>query len=234
MIHQESRQAYGVLRIQAELQESGVYVGRGRIARLMRSAGLRSRHRRRKRRASKAHGLAVAKNHLKRQFKVDAPNRVWVADMTYIETGEGWLYLSVLMDRYSRRIVGWKTSGRMTRQLVIDTLQRALVLRRPERGLLHHSDQGSQYASIDYQKMLRRNGIVCSMNRAGNCHDNAVIESFFGSLKKEWVRGKWYETRDKATRDLFEYIEVFYNRKRRHSALGLVSPETFEKRRDHA
>ncbi len=234
VIHQESRQAYGVLRIQAELREAGVHVGHSRIARLMQVNGLRSRHRRRKRRAAKAHGLAIARNHLKRQFTVGTPNRVWVADMTYIETGEGWLYLAVLMDLYSRRIVGWKTGGRMTRQLVIDTLQRALVLRRPGRGLLHHSDQGSQYASIDYQMMLKRNGITCSMNRAGNCYDNAVIESFFGSLKKEWVRGKWYATRDEATRDLFDYIEVFYNRKRRHSALGLISPEAFEKRRDHA
>jgi len=226
---------YGVPRIQAELQAQGEQVGRGRIARLMRENGLRTRHRRRfKRPGSKRHSWPVAKNHLKRNFTTDAPDRVWAADMTYIETGEGWLYLAVVMDLYSRRVVGWSTSGRMTRRLTMEALRRALAQRGIVRGLIHHSDQGSQYASIDYQMMLQRNGIVCSMNRAGNCYDNAAMESFFSSLKREWVRGKRYASRDQATRDLFDYIEVFYNRKRRHSALGLVSPEEFEKGQDHA
>lgn len=226
---------YGVPRIQAELRSRGESAGRGRIARLMRENGLCTRHRRRfKRPGSHAHSWPIAKNLLKRDFTAEAPDRVWVADMTYIETGEGWLYLAVLMDLYSRRIVGWATSARMTRRLTMDALRRALIRRGTVRGLVHHSDQGSQYASIDYQMMLHRNGIVCSMNRAGNCYDNAVMESFFSSLKREWVRGKRYRSRVAATRDLFDYIEVFYNRKRRHSALGLVTPEEFERRQNHA
>jgi len=198
----------------------------------MREKGLRVRHRRRFRRPSGGKGRwAVAENRLARQFDVDRPNKVWVADMTYIETGEGWLHLAAVMDLFSRRIVGWSVSKRMTRQLTIEALRQALVRRSPQRGLLHHSDQGSQYASIDYQMILRRNGIEGSMNRAGNCYDNAAMESFFSSLKREWVRGKDYATRTEATRDLFEYIEVFYNRKRRHSKLGQISPEEYERRR---
>jgi putative transposase len=196
----------------------------------MRERGLRVRHRRRPRRPSNKKGRwAVSANRLRRNFAVEGPNQVWVADITYIETGEGWLHLAAIMDLYSRRIVGWSVSDRMRRQLPIDALRQALLERKPASGLIHHSDQGSQYASIDYQMMLRRNGIKGSMNRAGNCYDNAVMESFFSSLKREWVRGKDYATRSEARHDLFEYIEVFYNRKRRHSTLGQVSPAEFER-----
>lgn len=228
-IHRESRCVYGVPRIHAELKELGVRVGRRRVARLVREKGLRVRHRRRRRRPSTQKGRwAISENHLGRNFVAASPNAVWVADITYIETGEGWLHLAAIMDLYSRRIVGWSVSDRVTRQLPIDALRQALLERKPARGLIHHSDQGSQYASIDYQMMLRRNGIKGSMNRAGNCYDNAAMESFFSSLKREWVRGKDYATRSEARRDLFEYIEVFYNRKRRHSTLGQVSPAEFE------
>ena len=167
-------------------------------------------------------------NVIKRNFLVPERDRVWVADITYIPTAEGWLYLAVVMDLYSRRVVGWAVSARMTRLLVMDALRNALLERRPGVGLIHHSDQGSQYASTDYQLLLKRNGVTSSMNRAGNCYDNAVMESFFSSLKREWVEGKSYVTREEARRDLFEYIEVFYNRRRRHSALGQVSPVEYE------
>jgi putative transposase len=228
-IHQESRRCYGAPRVHAELRAQGMRVGLKRVARLMREYGLRARHRRRYRRPSGGkHNWPVSDNELGRNFVVGDRDRVWVADITYIPTAEGWLYLAVVMDLYSRRIVGWSVSGHMTRKLVINALRAALLQRQPRPGLVHHSDQGSQYASTDYQLMLRRNGIRGSMNRAGDCYDNAVMESFFSSLKREWVDGKSYRTREEARRDLFEYIEVFYNRKRRHSALGQVSPVEYE------
>lgn len=228
-IHQESRRCYGVPRVHAELRSRGVRVGLKRVARLMREHGLRARHRRRYRRPSNGkHNWPVAVNVIKRNFLVPERDRVWVADITYIPTAEGWLYLAVVMDLYSRRVVGWAVSARMTRLLVMDALRNALLERRPGVGLIHHSDQGSQYASTDYQLLLKRNGVTSSMNRAGNCYDNAVMESFFSSLKREWVEGKSYVTREEARRDLFEYIEVFYNRRRRHSALGQVSPVEYE------
>ena len=224
-----SRCVYGVPRIHAELRYRGVPVGRRRIERLMRQNGLRASHRRRFRRPGGSHHRwRVANNALKRAFVVGELNKVWLADITYIETGEGWLYLAAVMDLCSRRIVGWQTSHHMTRELAMGALCRALIARNPARGLLHHSDQGSQYASIDYQMMLKRNGIVCSMNRAGNCYDNAPMESFFSSLKRECVRGKNYVSREQARRDLFDYINVFYNRQRRHSSLGQISPVDFE------
>ena len=230
-IHQESRRCYGSPRIVAELRARGMGVSAKRVERLMRGNGLRARHRRKyKHTTDSRHPFPIASNVLGRRFTAEAANRMWVADITYISTGDGWLYLSAIMDLYSRRIVGWATSERITRSLVIGALRMALLDREPKPGLLHHSDQGSQYASIDYQMMLKRNGIRCSMNRAGDCYDNAAMESFFSSMKREWVQGKNYQTREEARRDLFEYIEIFYNRKRRHSTLGQVSPVEFEGR----
>jgi len=170
----------------------------------------------------------VAKNLLKQDFQADAPNQRWVADITYVPTRQGWLYLAVVMDLYSRRIVGWSMSHRMSRRLVVDALEMAVAARRPEGPLIHHSDRGAQYTSDDFRAELARHGIECSMSSSGNCYDNAVVESFFGVLKRERVNRVRYRTREEARADLFAYIEVFYNRKRRHSRLGNVSPAEFE------
>lgn len=176
------------------------------------------------------HSLPVAENILERDFTSDAPNRKWVADITYIRTSEGWLYLSGVMDLYSRRIVGWASSERPDAELAVSALNMAIQDRRPAKGLLHHSDRGVQYASYAYRAILKRCGMVCSMSRKGNCWDNAGKESFFGKLKAEWIRGKIFSTREEAHREIARYIEVFYNRQRRHAALGYVSPVDFEQR----
>ena len=172
----------------------------------------------------------MAKNLLKQDFAANAPNQIWASDITYISTREGWLYLAVVMDLYSRRIVGWSMSPWLGRRIVLDALRMALATRRPMGALIHHSDRGSQYTSDDYRKELARHGITCSMSSTGNCYDNAVVESFFGVLKRERVNRVRYRTRDEARADLFAYIEVFYNRKRRHGYLGNVSPADFEER----
>ena len=205
--------------------------GVNRVARLMRAHGLCARQRRkwRPRTTDSNHLHPVAVNVLDRQFTVTQPNRAWVADMTYIPTGEGWLYLAAILDLYSRRVVGWSASGNLSRQLPLRALQIALDNRRPEPGLVHHSDRGVQYASIDYQTALTRAGLRCSMSRKGDCYDNAVMESFFGTLKTEQVHHQTYKTRQQAISDLFEYIEVFYNRKRRHSFLNYRTSEDVEK-----
>jgi len=175
------------------------------------------------------HNFPVSENVLDRKFDIEAPNKAWTADITYIPTKEGWLYLAAVMDLYSRRIVGWAMADRICRHLVEKALTMACVNRSPEPGILHHSDRGSQYASGDYQKLLKANGIVCSMSRKGNCWDNAAMESFFATLKTELVYHRNYETRAEAQSDIFEYIEVFYNRQRLHSALGYQSPVSFER-----
>jgi len=174
------------------------------------------------------HNFPVSGNILDRKFDIESPNKAWTADITYIPTKEGWLYLAAVMDLYSRRIVGWAVDKRICRHLVEKALAMACLNRSPEPGLLHHSDRGSQYASGDYQKQLKAHGIVCSMSRKGNCWDNAAMESFFGSLKTELIYDRNYETRAEAQSDIFEYIEVFYNRQRLHSALGYRSPAAFE------
>jgi putative transposase len=172
----------------------------------------------------------VAKNLLKQNFAATAPNQLWAGDITYISTRQGWLYLAVVMDLYSRRIVGWSMNRWMSRGLVVDALKMAINSRRPDAGLIHHSDRGGQYTSDDFCSELSRHGIACSMSSAGNCYDNAVVESFFGVLKRERVNRVRYRTRDEARRYLFHYIEVFYNRKRRHSHCGNMSPADFEAR----
>ncbi len=228
-IHQESRRTYGAPRIHHELQERGVRCSRKRVARLMRLHGVRAKQKRRfKATTDSRHSLPVAENVLGRAFTPSAPDGVWAADITYIWTGQGWLYLAVVLDLFSRRIVGWSMQPTLKRQLVIEALEMALKQRQPSQGLLHHSDRGSQYASRDYQRLLERHGIACSMSRKGNCWDNAPVESFFATLKKELVHHRRYRSRAEAKADLFEYIEVWYNRKRRHSSLDYRCPVEYE------
>lgn len=233
-IHAESRQRYGSPRIHAELRDRGCRTGRKRVARLMRVRGLAARRRRRFRVTTQSrHPFPVAPNVLARQFARAAPDQAWVTDITYIPTGEGWLYLAVILDLCSRFAVGWAMSERITDDLTLGALDMALARRRPAPGLLHHSDRGSQYASGDYPRALAQHGIVCSMSRRGNCWDNAVAESFFATLKVELVHDAAWDTRAAARRELFEYLEPFYNGRRRHSALGYLSPRAFEQQQRH-
>jgi len=230
-IHQESRQTYGSPRIHAELADQGVQCGHNRVARLMRQAGLRAKQKRKFKvtTTDSTHNYPVAPNRLDQDFQASRPNEKWAGDITYIATAEGWLYLAAVMDLYSRRIVGWAMGDTLARSLPLAALQMALETRQPPPGLLHHSDRGSQYASEDYQAVLTKYQIQGSMSRAGNCYDNAPIESFFGTLKTELVHHRHYATRAEAKTDIFEYIEVFYNRFRRHSALDNLCPVVFEK-----
>jgi len=233
-IHAESRQRYGSPRIHAELAARGCRTSQKRVARLMRARGLAARRRRRFRVTTQSrHRFPAAPNVLARQFDRAAPDRAWVTDITYIATGEGWLYLAVILDLCSRMAVGWALSERITNDLTLEALGIALARRRPPQGLLHHSDRGSQYASGDYQRVLAQHGIICSMSRRGNCWDNAIAESFFATLKVELVHDATWDTRSAARTELFEYIELFYNGQRRHSALGYLSPRAFERRREH-
>jgi putative transposase len=229
-VHAASRQRYGSPRVHAELRDRGHRTSRKRVARLMRDRELAGRRRRRGRATTDSrHAFPVAPNVLARQFAQPTPNRAWVTDITYIPTGEGWLYLAVILDLCSRFVVGWAMSERITRELTLDALDMALVRRRPLPGLLHHSDRGSQYASGDYQQALAAAGLVCSMSRRANCWDNAVAESFFATVKVELAHDARWETRAAARTALFEYLEVFYNGQRRHSSLGYLSPRAFER-----
>jgi len=228
-IHEGSRRVYGAPRIHNELVVRGHRCSRNRVARLMRRSGLHAQARRRFRVTTQSeHRHPTAPNLLAQRFRMERTNQAWVADITYIPTHEGWLYLAVVIDLFSRRVVGWSTAGTMTRSLVIDALQVALGRRQVAAGLMHHSDRGSQYASNEYQLLLAHEGFVCSMSGRGNCYDNAVAESFFHTLKTELVHRQRYETRALAHASLFEYIEGFYNRQRKHSALGYKSPVQYE------
>ena len=229
-IHQHSRQTYGSPRIQAELRAQGFKCGHNRVARLLRQAQLWAKQKRKFKvtTTDSTHNYPVAPNRLNQDFTTSRPNEKWVADITYIPTAEGWLYLAAVLDLYSRRIVGWATSDSLERQLVITALQMALHRRQPGPGLLHHSDRGSQYASDDYQALLTHSQIQGSMSRSGNCYDNAPMESFFGTLKTELIHHCYYLTQAEAKTSIFEYIELFYNRFRRHSALGFLSPLNYE------
>jgi transposase InsO family protein len=230
-IYAESRQRYGSPRVHAELRSRGKATSRKRVAKLMSRQGLRARCKRRFRTTTdSAHEFPVASNILKRNFEVDAPNRTWVTDITYIWTHEGWLYLAVILDLFSRRVVGWAMSEQITRKLALNALNMALSRRQPPHGLIHHSDRGSQYASGDYRRMLAANHIVCSMSRRGDCWDNAVAESFFSTIKLELVYESEWATRAEARAAIFEYLEVFYNGERRHSSLDYLSPAAFERR----
>ncbi|SEU17997.1 Transposase InsO and inactivated derivatives [Stigmatella erecta] len=227
--HRDSRGVYGSPRVHAQLRAQGRRVSRKRVARLMEQQKLAARRRRRRVCTTDSrHGLPVAPNVLNRDFSPQAPNRTWATDITYVWTAEGWLYLAVVMDLFSRKVVGWAMGEHIDRHLVLSGLEMALQGRQPPKGLIHHSDRGSQYASADYQQVLAARGIECSMSRKGNCWDNAVVESFFSSLKQELVYRTDFATRQQARLALFEYIEVFYNRQRRHSTLGYVSPVDFE------
>jgi len=228
-IHSAKREVYGSPRIHAELKAQGLRLGEKRVARLMCENGIRAKQKRKfKVTTDSKHSHPVALNLLARDFEATAPNQKWAADITYIPTTEGWLYLAAIMDLYSRMIVGWSMSSRMTRRPVLDALDMAVGRRRPGPGLLHHSDRGSQYACGDYRKALSAHGMMCSMSRKGDCWDNAPMESFFHTLKTELVNHQRYRTRWEAKADIFEYIEIFYNRNRRHSALGYQTPAEYE------
>lgn len=230
-IHTESRKTYGSPRIHAELVRRGIQCGHNRVARLMRLNYIVSQRQfRRKRTLATSHGRSLVTNLVNRNFDVDKPNHVWAADITVLWSGSGWLYLAIVMDLYSRRIIGWAMQARMTDDLVINALETALGQRKPENGLIHHSDQGSQYASESFRYALQKHCIAPSMSRKGDCYDNAVVESFFKSLKVELCKEMRFKTREEARSKIFEYIEVFYNRKRLHSTLGYQSPVEYEKR----
>lgn len=230
VLHRASREVYGSPRLHAELQAQGFAVGRKRIARLMRKNGIvASRPKRFKRTTDSAHALPIAPNLLDRKFGAARPNQVWVTDITYVWTWEGWLYLAVVIDVFSRRAVGWAAAEHMRIELVLDALRMAIGERTPNAGsLMHHSDRGSQYASKFYQETLARNGILCSMSRKADCWDNAVAESFFATLKKELLYRDSWPTRRGAKSAIIEYIVLFYNAKRRHSTLGYQSPMEYE------
>lgn len=225
-----SDRTYGSRRVWRDLREWGHCVSLNRVARLMALAGLVARRKRRRRPGDSPENTqhTIAPNLLQRQFEADAPNRKWLADFTYIWTAEGWLYLAVVLDLFSRRVVGWSMKSEMTSQLVIDALLMAIWRRGSPKELLHHSDQGTQYTSDDFQRVLASHGIVCSMSRRGDCWDNAAMESFFSTLKTERTSKSNYTSRDQARADVFDYIERFYNPRRRHSTLQYLSPVRFE------
>ena len=227
---EQSRHTYGSPRVWRDLRDWGYGCSVHRVARLMRGAGLRGRNRRRHlpRDVGERIEAAIAPNLLDRQFAAPQPNTRWVADFTYVPTAEGWLYVAVVLDLYSRRAVGWSMSGTMDSQLVIDALLMAIWRRGSPREFLHHSDQGSQYTSDDFQRLLAAHGVTCSMSRRGDCWDNSAMEAFFSTLKVECVNRRRYRSRDEARADLFDYIERFYNPVRRHSTIGGVSPMQFE------
>jgi len=224
-----SRGTYGSPRLTAELRARGIRCGKNRIARLMRLHGIAAKMKRRfKITTHSRHNLPVAENLLNRQFAVDRPNKVWLSDITYIQTQEGWLYLSAVLDLYNRQVIGWSMNDRLTQDLVLNALAQALGRRTPEADAIFHSDRGSQYAGHAFRDVLRNHDFVQSMSGTGNCYDNAVMESFFHTLKTEVVYCERYRTRAEARQSIFEYIEVFYNRIRRHSSLGYLSPLEFE------
>jgi len=228
-LHEQFKGRYGSPRIHAELKAIGHGCCVNTVAEVMRQAGIRAKTARKfKHTTDSNHNRPVADNVLDRQFAVAGPNQAWVADITYIPTREGWLYLAIVEDLYSRMIVGWSMDATMTSRLVVDALEMAIMKRLPDEELLAHSDRGSQYASEHYQLLLGKHGIECSMSEVGQCWDNAPAESFFASLKKELVHDEDYQTRAEAAASIFEYIEVFYNRQRRHSTLGYVSPAEYE------
>ena len=228
-LYEATHQVYGSRRIRAELAVQGQSCGRKRVVRLMRQLGLRVRRRRHRTTTTDSqHNDPVAPNLLNREFTAATPNTKWVTDITGVWTAEGWLYVAVVLDLFSRLVVGWAMAAHRDAELVEQALHMALARRRPEAGLLHHSDRGSQYTSGSYQRVLAQMGIQVSMSGKGDCYDNAAMESFFSSLKGELTDWHTYQTRQEAQLSIFEYIEVFYNRQRRHSTLGYLSPATYE------
>jgi transposase InsO family protein len=229
-VHRDAHGRYGSPRIHIDLKAQGRGVSRGRIERLMRHHGIRAimARPRRVRTTDSRHELPIAPNLLDRNFIAAKPNRIWLADITYIETDQGWLYLAAVMDLYSRRIVGWAMRDHLRTELPLTALSMAISAQRPDAGLIHHSDRGIQYASADYRKVMQSAGFQLSMSRKADCYDNAPMESFFHTLKTELVHHRQYATREEAKRDIFAYIEGFYNRTRRHSAIGYISPIEME------
>ncbi len=229
VVHARSRRTYGAPRVHAELRADGVRCARKRVARLMRAAGLAGCHRRHRARTTVANPAHVpAPNLVARNFAAPAPDRLWIGDITYVPTGEGWLYLAVLVDVYSRRVVGWAMAEHLRAELALDALAMALQARRPGAGLVHHTDRGCQYTAAAYQHVLVAHGCVASMSRTGDCFDNAMAESFFSTLKAEIADAQAWPSRTAARTAIFEWIEVWYNRRRRHSALDYLPPVTFE------
>jgi putative transposase len=228
-LYYANRQVYGSPRIHAALRSEGQACGRRRVARLMRERGLSAKPRKHRTRTTDSqHAQPVAPNVLNREFTASAPNTKWVTDITAIWTAQGWLYLAVVLDLFSRRVVGWAMDAHRDESLVEQAARMALAQRQPEPGLLHHSDRGSQYTAASYQQLLDQYGIIMSMSRKGDCYDNALMESFFGTLKSECVDRQSFASRAQARQVIFEYLEVFYNRQRLHSSLGYVSPVTYE------
>lgn len=225
-----SRDSLGSRTLMKNLRDEGFAIGRDRTRRLMKALNLKVKQKRKyKATTDSKHNLPVAENVLNRQFVPQGPNQVWGTDITYLWTQQGWVYLAVVIDLYSRRVVGWSMDRRMQKSLVIRALLMAINLRQPPPGLLHHSDRGSQYASHAYQALLKQHGMICSMNRKGNCWDNSPVERFFSSLKREWTGDRLYRTRQEAMADVREYVAVYYNSKRLHSTLGYKTPMDYEK-----
>lgn len=228
-IFEENKERYGSPRITEELKKQGIKYNKKRIARLMRKNGIEARiFKKHKNTTMSDHNRKRSENILNREFNREKPNEVWTSDITYISTEEGWLYLAAVLDICSRRVIGWQLDKRINSNLVEKALENALMDRKVEDGIIFHSDQGIQYASDNFRKMLKENGFIQSMSRRGNCYDNAITESFFHTLKTELVNRTKYKTREEARRSIFEYIEIFYNRKRLHSAIGYQSPVEYE------
>jgi len=234
-VHDQSRQHYGIIKAWKQLHREGIVCGRDRIARLRRAHAIYSKRRRRfvvTTRSKHTHWIAL--NRLNRDFTMNKPNRVWVGDVTFISTRNGWLYLSVLLDLFSRKVVGWSMSNHNTGNLVKDSLEMAIEHRHPEQGLIHHTDRGSTYAMQSYRDVLERYGMLSSMSRKRDCWDNAVAESFFANLKNELISWRNFKNQDEARSAIFEYIEIFYNRQRLHQSLNYLTPEQFERMADVA
>ena len=228
-LHRQTKERDGAIKLWRALRALGVACGRHRVARLRRVHGLEARRTRRFRLVVEHHQFAPpAPNRLQQVFVAPAPNRIWAGDLTAIATRAGWVYLAVILDLYSRRVIGWAMSARPDQQVALTALQMAMTHRRPRPGLIHHTDQGATYTSVAYQRQLVQTGLLASMSRKGNCYDNAVVESFFSTLKNELVHERDYHTREEAQAEVFEFIEVFYNRQRLHQTLGYVSPVQFE------
>ncbi len=228
-IHRESYNSYGVRRIKKQMADDGIECGKNRVSRLMKENGIVSKHARKyKATTNSNHNFNIAPNLLNQDFNVNEPNKVYVGDITYIATDEGWLYLSIVEDLFNREVVGWSMDSTMTKKLVIDSLKASVIKEKPDEGLIFHSDRGVQYASYDFQDFLREKHFRQSMSAKGNCYDNACAESFFASLKKDMLFGRRFRTRQEAKSVIVEYIELFYNPRRLHSSLGYKSPKRFK------
>jgi len=229
--HKRTRQVYGAEKLQYDLVEHGIQAGICRIRRIRKKLGIFCKQKRKfKVTTDSKHNFPVAENILGQQFNITAPNKVWTSDITYVPTDEGWLYVAGHKDIFTGNIVGYAMGERLTRNLISQSLFRAVAAKRPAKGLIHHSDRGSQYCSYDFRNFLEQFGMIASMSRKGNCYDNAPMESFWGTLKQELIHHRRYKTRQEAIRDITEYIEIFYNRQRRQARLGFLSPTTYEQR----